>query len=71
MDMHEELRENDGDKVMALYHALMRQAWYDDVEAGTPWDLSVISDKVMDKSRRDVQRRILERTIAVSSPSHK
>jgi hypothetical protein len=68
MDMHEELRELDGDKVMAQYHALMRQAWYDANESGHSWDLSVISEKAMDKSRREIQRRAYEKALAVSPP---
>ncbi|KAJ3860289.1 hypothetical protein EV359DRAFT_49381 [Lentinula novae-zelandiae] len=39
MDMHRELQEQDGDRVMAHYHAEMRLAWYDAMERKAPFDL--------------------------------
>ncbi|KAJ4496522.1 hypothetical protein C8R41DRAFT_761944, partial [Lentinula lateritia] len=51
MDMHRELQEQDGDGVMAHYHAEMRLAWYDAMERKGPFDLSVISDQVLGESR--------------------
>ncbi|KAJ3858598.1 hypothetical protein EV359DRAFT_87486 [Lentinula novae-zelandiae] len=41
MDMHRELQEQDGNRVMAHYHAEMRMAWYDAMERKEPFDLSV------------------------------
>ncbi|KAJ3806339.1 hypothetical protein F5876DRAFT_80789, partial [Lentinula aff. lateritia] len=51
MDMHRELQEQDGDRVMAHYHAEMCMAWYDAMERKEPFDLSVISDRVFAESR--------------------
>ncbi|KAJ3846165.1 hypothetical protein EV368DRAFT_70136 [Lentinula lateritia] len=51
MDIHRELREQDGEKVMAYYHAEMRLAWYDAMERGEPFDLSVIAEPVLGESR--------------------
>lgn len=53
MDMHSELQEQDGHRVMAHYHAEMRLAWYDAMERKEPFDLSVISDRVLAESRRE------------------
>ncbi|KAJ3888540.1 hypothetical protein GG344DRAFT_53390, partial [Lentinula edodes] len=54
MDMHSELQEQDGDRVMAHYHAEMRLAWYDAMERKEPFDLSVISNRVLAESRREI-----------------
>ncbi|KAF5374417.1 hypothetical protein D9757_011847 [Collybiopsis confluens] len=56
MDMHPELREVNGEVVMAHYHAEMRSAWYDANERTKPFDLAIISTEVMEESRRAVRK---------------
>ncbi|KAJ4491085.1 hypothetical protein C8R41DRAFT_867626 [Lentinula lateritia] len=63
MDMHRELQEQDGDRVMAHYHAEMRQAWYDAMERKEPFDLSVISDRVVGESRREIVKQRQEKSL--------
>lgn len=63
MDMHPELREEHGDKVLALYHAEMRRAWYELFEQKEPFDLAVFSEDTLEKCRMEVRRQINERMI--------
>ncbi|KAJ3925298.1 MAG: hypothetical protein NXY57DRAFT_1071956 [Lentinula lateritia] len=63
MDMHRELQEQDGDRVMAHYHAEMRMAWYDAMERKEPFDLSVISDRVLAESRREIIKQKQEKSL--------
>ncbi|KAJ4466192.1 hypothetical protein C8R41DRAFT_926182 [Lentinula lateritia] len=63
MDMHSELQEQDGDWVMAHYHAEMRLAWYDAMERKEPFDLSVISDRVLAESRREIIKQRQEKSL--------
>ncbi|KAJ4494028.1 hypothetical protein C8J55DRAFT_447914 [Lentinula edodes] len=63
MDMHSELQEQDGDQVMAHYHAEMRLAWYDAMERKEPFDLSVISNRVLAESRREIVKQRQEKTL--------
>ncbi|KAJ3912583.1 hypothetical protein F5877DRAFT_72267 [Lentinula edodes] len=65
MDMHRELQEQDGDRVMAHYHAEMRMAWYDAMERKEPFDLSVISDRVLAESRREIVKQRQEKNLKV------
>ncbi|GAV98639.1 reverse transcriptase ribonuclease h [Lentinula edodes] len=68
MDMHRELQEQDGDRVMAHYHAEMRQAWYDAMERKEPFDLSVISDRVIGESRREIVKQRQEKSLKAAKP---
>ncbi|KAE9407405.1 hypothetical protein BT96DRAFT_986703 [Gymnopus androsaceus JB14] len=63
MDMHPELREEHGDRVLALYHAEMRRAWYERFEQRDPFDLAVFSEDTLEKCRIEVRRQNSERTI--------
>ncbi|KAJ3809564.1 hypothetical protein F5876DRAFT_77632 [Lentinula aff. lateritia] len=63
MDIHRELQEKDGDQVMAHYHAEMRLAWYDAMERKEPFDLSVISDRVIGESRREIIKQKQEKSL--------
>ncbi|KAJ4493338.1 hypothetical protein C8R41DRAFT_764490 [Lentinula lateritia] len=63
MDMHRELQEQDGDRVMAHYHAEIRIAWYDAMERKEPFDLSVISDRVLAESRREIIKQRQEKSL--------
>jgi len=63
MDMHPELHEDNGNQVMAHYHSEMRRSWYEQNERGEPFDLSVIAERVLDESRREVQKRINAKAI--------
>ncbi|KAJ3881775.1 hypothetical protein F5051DRAFT_473071 [Lentinula edodes] len=63
MDMHSELQEQDGDRVMAHYHAEMRLAWYDAMERKEPFDLSVISNRVLAESRREIVKQRQEKSL--------
>ncbi|KAF8828916.1 hypothetical protein HHX47_DHR3001163 [Lentinula edodes] len=72
MDMHSELQEQDGDRVMAHYHAEMRLAWYDAMERKEPFDLSVISNRVLAESRREIVKQRQEKSLkAHASPQAK
>ncbi|KAJ3915700.1 hypothetical protein F5877DRAFT_81611 [Lentinula edodes] len=63
MDMHSELQEQDGDQVMAHYHAEMRLAWYDAMERKESFDLSVISNRVLAESRREIVKQRQEKSL--------
>ncbi|KAJ4498491.1 hypothetical protein C8R41DRAFT_864684 [Lentinula lateritia] len=63
MDMHRELQEQDGDRVMAHYHAEMRLAWYDAMERKEPFDLSIISDRVLGESRLQIVKQKQEKSL--------
>ncbi|KAJ3858336.1 hypothetical protein EV359DRAFT_69090 [Lentinula novae-zelandiae] len=63
MDMHRELQEQDGDQVMAHYHAEMRMAWYNAMERKEPFNLSVISDRVLAESRREIIKQKQEKSL--------
>lgn len=63
MDMHPELREEHGDKVLALYHAEMRRAWYDLFEQKKPFDLAVFSQETLENCRVKIHRQINEKTV--------
>ncbi|KAJ3729979.1 hypothetical protein DFJ43DRAFT_1225284 [Lentinula guzmanii] len=63
MDMHPELREEHGDKVLALYHAEMRRAWYEGFEQKEPFDLAVFSEDTLEKCRIEIRRQNSERMI--------
>ncbi|KAJ3932224.1 MAG: hypothetical protein NXY57DRAFT_1074421 [Lentinula lateritia] len=63
MDMHRELQEQDGDRVMAHYHAEMRLAWYDAMERKEPFDLSIISDRVLGESRQQIVKQKQEKSL--------
>ncbi|KAJ4486946.1 hypothetical protein C8R41DRAFT_868141 [Lentinula lateritia] len=63
MDMHRELQEQDGDRVMAHYHAEMRLAWYDAMERKAPFDLSIISDRVLGESRQQIVKQKQEKSL--------
>ncbi|KAJ3842186.1 hypothetical protein F5878DRAFT_608374 [Lentinula raphanica] len=53
MDMHREMDEVDGERVMAHYHNEMRIAWYDAMDRGKPFDLAVISENVSTQTLTD------------------
>ncbi|KAJ3816133.1 hypothetical protein F5880DRAFT_390702 [Lentinula raphanica] len=55
LDLHDELDKVDGDKLLILYHAEMRRAWYLANEHGKPFDLSIISTPVMEQCREDIR----------------
>ncbi|KAJ3805092.1 hypothetical protein F5876DRAFT_70089 [Lentinula aff. lateritia] len=57
MDMHRELQEQDGDQVLAHYHAEMRLAWYGAMERKEPFDLSIISDRVIGESWQQIVKQ--------------
>lgn len=61
MDMHPELHEDNGGQVMAYYHSEMRRSWYEQNERGEPFDLSVIAERVLDESRREIQKRTMQK----------
>lgn len=63
MDMHPELREEHGDKVLALYHAEMRRAWYELFEQKQPFDLAVFSEETLEKCRIEVRRQLNEKAM--------
>ncbi|GAW05608.1 reverse transcriptase ribonuclease h [Lentinula edodes] len=71
MDMHRELQEQDGDRVMAHYHAEMRLAWYNTMERKAPFDLSIISDRVLGESRQQIVKQKQQKSLKgkQSSPS--
>ncbi|KAJ3733286.1 hypothetical protein DFJ43DRAFT_1175587 [Lentinula guzmanii] len=54
MEMHNELRKPEGARVMALYHAEMRRAWYLAADHGEPFDLSVFSETVLQECRNEM-----------------
>ena len=56
MDMHPELREKNGNLIMAHYHAEMRLAWFDTLERKEPFDLLVIVENVLESSRREIHK---------------
>lgn len=58
MDMHPELREEHGDRVLALYHAEMRRAWHEFFERKEPFDLAVFSEETLEKCRLEVRRQV-------------
>ncbi|KAJ3771165.1 hypothetical protein FB446DRAFT_773242 [Lentinula raphanica] len=60
MDMHPEMCNIDGDRVMIHYHSEMRIAWYNALERGEPFDLAVISENILEASRQKIDRRIHE-----------
>ncbi|KAJ4488612.1 hypothetical protein C8R41DRAFT_867956 [Lentinula lateritia] len=68
MDMHRELQEQDGDRVMAHYHAEMRLAWYDAMERKDPFDLSIISDGVLRESHLQIAKQKQEKSLKGMSP---
>ncbi|KIK52988.1 hypothetical protein GYMLUDRAFT_77645 [Collybiopsis luxurians FD-317 M1] len=57
MDMHPEMQEINGDRIMAHYHAEMRRAWYDAFERRKPFDLAVFSERTLEESRVEIQRQ--------------
>ncbi|KAJ4501326.1 hypothetical protein C8R41DRAFT_862521 [Lentinula lateritia] len=63
MDMYRELQEQDGDRVMAHYHAEMRLAWYDAMERKAPFDLSIISDRVLGESHQQIVKQKQEKSL--------
>ncbi|KAJ3739440.1 hypothetical protein DFH05DRAFT_1459090 [Lentinula detonsa] len=63
MDMHPELREEHGDKVLALYHAEMRRVWYEGFEQREPFDLAVFSEDTLEKCRIEIRRQNNEKAI--------
>ncbi|KAJ3801642.1 hypothetical protein GGU11DRAFT_836367 [Lentinula aff. detonsa] len=63
MDMHPELREENGDRVLALYHAEMRRAWYKGFERREPFDLAVFSEDTLGKCRVEIHRQDNQRVI--------
>ncbi|KAJ3859499.1 hypothetical protein EV359DRAFT_68100 [Lentinula novae-zelandiae] len=63
MDMHRKLQEQDGDRVMAHYHAEMRLAWYDAMERKDPFDLSIISEGVLRESRLQIVKQKQEKSL--------
>lgn len=63
MDVHPELREENGDRVLALYHAEMRRAWYEFFELKEPFDLAVFSEETLEKCRMEVRRQANEKTV--------
>ncbi|KAJ3864400.1 hypothetical protein EV359DRAFT_64058 [Lentinula novae-zelandiae] len=63
MDMHRELQEQDGDRVLAHYHAKMWLAWYDAIERKEPFDLSIISDRVIGESRQQIVKQKQEKSL--------
>ncbi|KAJ3902994.1 hypothetical protein F5879DRAFT_804409 [Lentinula edodes] len=67
MDMHRELQEQDGDRVMAHYHAEMRLAWYDAMERKDPFDLSIISDGVLRESHLQIVKQKQEKSLKGTS----
>ncbi|KAJ4475424.1 hypothetical protein C8R41DRAFT_869918 [Lentinula lateritia] len=66
MDMHRELQEQDGDQVMAHYHAEMWLAWYDAMERKAPFNLPIISDRVLGESRQQIVKQKQEKSLKVS-----
>ncbi|KAJ3859480.1 hypothetical protein EV359DRAFT_68123 [Lentinula novae-zelandiae] len=63
MDMHRELQEQDGDRVMAHYHAEMQLAWYNAMERKDLFDLSMISDGVLRESRLQIVKQKQEKSL--------
>ncbi|KAK1234128.1 hypothetical protein PQX77_002673 [Marasmius sp. AFHP31] len=57
METHPELRRPNGKKVMARYHAVARSKFYRDMELGTPFDISVISESVLRDCRNFIEDR--------------
>ncbi|KIK63652.1 hypothetical protein GYMLUDRAFT_446731 [Collybiopsis luxurians FD-317 M1] len=56
MDMHPEMQELYGGRVMAHYHAEMRRAWYGAFEHRKPFDLAVFSERTLEESRVEIRR---------------
>lgn len=63
MDMHPELHGENGDRVMAYYHSEMWRSWYKQNERGEPFDLLVISERVLGESRMEIQKQINKKAI--------
>ncbi|KAF9026726.1 hypothetical protein BDZ89DRAFT_1261279 [Hymenopellis radicata] len=63
MEMAPELREEDGEAVMALYHAWMRQEWYDRNEQGSPFNLALISPEVLARAGKKIDKASLKAEI--------
>ncbi|KAJ3853550.1 hypothetical protein EV368DRAFT_63990 [Lentinula lateritia] len=63
MDMHRELQEQDGDQVLAHYHAEMRLAWYNAMERKEPFDLSIISNRVIGESWQQIVKQKQEKSL--------
>lgn len=71
METHPELRSNpDGEQVMAQYHAMMRQQWYAAMRNGNPFDISVLSEDVMNKCRHIVQQKAQQSALSGEVPVH-
>ncbi|KAK1233389.1 hypothetical protein PQX77_003456 [Marasmius sp. AFHP31] len=64
METHPELRRPHGKKVMARYHAIARSKFYRDMELGKPFDISVISETVLQDCRKYIEDRERQRTEA-------
>ncbi|KAJ3725436.1 hypothetical protein C8R42DRAFT_536594, partial [Lentinula raphanica] len=54
LELHPELQIPGGDRLLILYHAEMRRAWYLANEQGRPFDLSQISEPVMSQCREKI-----------------
>lgn len=68
MDMHPELHGENGDRVMAFYQSEMRRNWYEQNERGETFDLAVISERVLEESRLEIQKQVHKKAIEGQSP---
>ncbi|KAK1229307.1 hypothetical protein PQX77_007638 [Marasmius sp. AFHP31] len=64
METHPELRRSNGKKVMARYHAIARSKFYKEMEVGTPFDISVISETVLRECRDYIEDKEKEKAKA-------
>ncbi|KAJ3761380.1 hypothetical protein EV360DRAFT_80292 [Lentinula raphanica] len=57
MELHPELKKPEGDKIMILYHAEMRRAWYLANQQGKTFDLATISERILQQCKEEIQVR--------------
>ncbi|KAJ3753278.1 hypothetical protein EV360DRAFT_74638 [Lentinula raphanica] len=55
MELHLELKKPEGDKIMILYHAEMRRAWYLANQQGKTFDLATISERILQQCKEEIQ----------------
>ncbi|KAJ3720224.1 hypothetical protein DFJ43DRAFT_1205671 [Lentinula guzmanii] len=66
LDMHAELRKVGGDRVIALYHAKMRRAWFMENKQQRPFDLAVIANEILQECRDEIRDLDHKKALKVS-----
>ncbi|ESK81376.1 reverse transcriptase ribonuclease h [Moniliophthora roreri MCA 2997] len=63
MDMHADLRTPQGEQAFARYHGLVRQQWYEANEAGNPFNIAIINEKILTQCMSFVKREDIDATL--------